>query len=465
MSTTISQVPIIPGLSATHQALVSRHGETIMAKARRNALRRRYYDHKAVLKDLGISLPPHMRGVEVALGWPAKPVDSRTRRTVLDGFSLASGGDPDVLGVGWVVESNRLASLLPQACTSALIGSVAFLSVTAGDVEAGEPKAIISARSGEFATGTWNPRTWGLTDALSIISVDGSGIPDHMVLYVPNLAIVMRRDGTVWDIRQSEHELGVPVEPLPFRPMLDRPFGRSVITRTVMSLTDSTIRSLVRTEVGAEFYNAPQRWAMNVKEEAFGGNPGWAAVLGHMLAIGPNEDYPEARPVVGQFAQQSMEPNLAQMRAYAQQFSAETSVPLRDLGVVGDNPESEGAILSASESLELDIRYWEDSSLTPAIKRTMVNALRLYDDSPAARSEYAGLGLRWRNPMQVSTAAAGDWFVKVAPMVPNLAETSVGLEMAGLNPEQIDRYRAEARRLAGRATIRQLVEAARDNQG
>lgn len=465
MSTTVTQAPSIPGLSAAHQDIVRKHVETIMAKSERNRLRRKYYDHRAALKDLGIALPPHLKSrIETAVGWPAKPVDARTRRTILDGFTLPTGTDPDSLGVAEVVERNRLSALLPQACASALIGSVAFTFVTAGDTAAGEPEALVTARSSEFATGTWSPRLWSLTDALSIVSIDDNGVPDHMVLYVPNLAVVMRREGTRWDIRQSVHDLGVPVEPIPYRAMLDRPFGRSAISRTVMSLTDSMVRTLLRTEIGAEFYNAPQRWAMGADEKAFVGSDGsprtgWQVVLGHLLALSRDEngDLPE----VGQFAQQSMEPNIAQMRALAQQFSAETNVPLRDLGVVGDNPESEGAILTANEGLELDIRLWQDSSLTPALKRTMSNALRIYDDSPAARAEYARLMLQWRNPMTVSTAASGDWLVKVAPVVPRLAETTVGLEMAGLTPEQVARYQGEVRRLSSRDTLAALVATGR----
>lgn len=401
----VTQAPTVPGLSGAHQALVKRHVETIMRKANRVRLRRRYYDHKAGLKDLGIALPPHLRNrIEMATGMPAKAVDARVRRTILDGFSLASGVDPASLGVDEVVTRNRLTSLLPQATTSALIESTAFLFVTVGDEAAGEPRALVTARGAEFATGTWSPRLWALSDALSILSVDDSGTPDHMVLYVPNRAIVMRRDGGRWDIRQSVHELGVPVEPIPYKPMLDRPFGRSVITRTVMSLTDSMVRTLIRTEIGAEFYNAPQRWAMGADEKAFvgpDGSPrsGWEVTLGKLLALGRDDE--GNVPTVGQFPQQSMEPNVAQIRAIAQLFSSETNVPLRDLGVVGDNPESSQAIQTANEGLELDVQFWETAVLEAAVARTMVNALRLYDDSPAARAEYAGLKCRWRPPTQV----------------------------------------------------------------
>ena len=40
-------------------------------KLSRNVTRRRYYDCHNWLKDLGISIPPTLRNVETAVGWPA----------------------------------------------------------------------------------------------------------------------------------------------------------------------------------------------------------------------------------------------------------------------------------------------------------------------------------------------------------------------------------------------------------
>lgn len=462
MTPASTQTPYVAGLSAQHQDMVTGLVEKIRRKAFRNRLRRTYYEHKAGLKDLGIAIPPHLRGVETAVGLPAKAVDSMSRRTMLERWTLASGGDPDVLGVGEISEANRLETLMPQAHTSALVASTAFGFVTAGDTGAGEPESLITLRSAEWATGTWSSRLNSMTSALSIVDVDDLGAIDHMVLYVPNAAIVMRRSGARWDIRQSVHELGVPVEQFAYRAELGRPFGRSRISRPVMSLTDSIVRSMLRTEVSAEFFNAPQRWAMGAEEGAFSdrdGNPlsGWQIILGNLLTLSRDEE--GNAPTVGEFKQQSMQPNIEQLRMLAQWFASETNLPLRSLGIVGDNPESEGAISEANHELELDIRHWQRTSLSPAWRRLMVSALRLMDDSEAARAEYAGLSPVWLNPTKVTTSAAGDWFVKVAPAIDGLAASTVGMEMAGLSPQQIDRFTAERRRLQGGSTLDRVLAA------
>lgn len=457
VSATLVQVP---GLSAEHQDALTGLLLQLAAKASRNRLRRRYYEHKTVLRDLGIAIPPQLRTVETVLGWPAKAVDSMSRRVILDGFT-ADVGDVDSLGLADLWAANRMESEVPQAHTSALIHATSFGFVLAGDVGAGEPEALLMARSAEWATGVWDRRRRALESALSIVSVDDFGMPDHMILYVPNLAIVMRRDENGrWDIRQSAHDLGVPVEPLPYKAGLDRPFGASRISRPVMALTDSAVRILLRTEIGAEFYNAPQRYALNVAEDAFTRTDGtaatgWEIMLGRMLVMEQNDDGTDVK--VGQFQQQSMEPNVSHFRMTAQTFASETSLPLRALGVVGDNPESADAISQAEKELDLEIDYWESASLGPAWKRLVTLMLRIVDDSPAALDAYRSLRPRWRDQETSSAAAKADAFTKSASMITGLAETEVGLEMAGMNPDQIARFMAERARAQGRQTLASIL--------
>src|SRR5690606_12471483 len=144
----------------------------------------------------------------------------------------------------------------------------------------------------------------------------------------------------------------------------------------------------------------------------------------------------------------------------AQAFASETSLPLRSLGVVGDNPESSEAIIEANKELELEIRHWEDASLGRAWERQALRTLRILDDSPAARERYRGLRSHWTDRTRVSVISAADALVKKAAVIPRLGETSVGQEMAGMSADQIDRYQAEVRRLNSRANLSALAAAA-----
>jgi len=457
----LSSIPTIPRLAPDHQTVVSKLLNQIQSKGGRHRLRRRYYDYKQGLKDLGISLPPQMRRVDTVLGWPAKAVDSMVNRTILDSWNLPDGLAAEDVGLDVVYEQNRLDTEIPSGLTTTLVNSVAFGFVSMGDESQGEPESMLLIRSPEWASGTWDSRRRCITEALSILSVDDIGQPDRMNLYLPGLVVIMRRSGATWDLSQVSHDLDVPVEPIPFRPLPPaRPFGYSRISRPIMSLTDSAIRTLVRTEIAAEFYNSPQRYALGVDDETFTDDngekiPGWKIILGHLLRLSRDED--GNLPEVGQFAQQSMQPNEGHFRMIAQAFAAETNLPLRSLGVVGDNPESAESQRQAEREFALQITNWQQTALTPAFKRLMTYALRIHDDSPAARNVYRRMMPHWKRPDTVSPAEAADAVVKLNSAIPGFGATEVGLEMAGLEPQQIERFLAEQRRQQSRQSILALA--------
>jgi hypothetical protein len=269
--------------------------------------------------------------------------------------------------------------------------------------------------------------------------------------------------GGRWDLRQVEHDLGVPVELLAYKAELDRPFGRSRISRPVMYLTDAMVRTALRTEVSAEFYNAPQRYALGADEESFKAKDGsvvppWQVLLGRMLTLSRDEE--GELPQIGQFPQQTMQPNLDQMRSLAQQFSMETSLPVGSLGIVHDNPDSAEAMMIAWEDLGIDIEHWERTALGPSWESIAGMALSILDDSPAALAEYRTLRAHWGSwsaPSEITRAQASALRIQA---IPRLAETDVELEMQGYTDDQIRRIKAQWAREQSRASLSTLVTAA-----
>lgn len=460
-------VPELPAdARATLNLLVSR----VREKAGRNLLRRRYYDAHNQLKDLGIAIPPQLTSLEVVVGWPAKAVDSMSRRTILQGFDSAVV-DVAEIGVDAVWDENRMDSEVPSAHTSSLIHSTAFASVTAGDVLAGQPAAIIRARSAEWAAGEWDPVSRCLSSAVLVLDVDPyTREATEVEFHIPGLAVTIRRDGGRWQVADwSEYRAwgpGVPVEPLPYRAALDRPFGRSRISRGVMYLTDAAVRTMLRTEVSAEFYNAPQRYVLGADEDTFkddAGNPvpAWKVYAGRLNTLSRDED--GNLPEVGQFAQQSMQPNVEHLRSIAQMFAAETSLPVGSLGIVQDNPSSAEAIKAANEELGVEIEHWQRTSLGPAWRRVMKHALVIANHqggaAPTAAEMRAYGSLRpqwgsWATPTEVSLAQASLARVQA---IPALAQTDVELEKMGYDRDEIDRIRSDWRRAQGGSLIQSLA--------
>lgn len=452
----------IRGLSASDQSALDELWAQLDARSLRNTVRAKYYDHKNTLVDLGISIPPSLKTVETVVGWPAKGVDVLARRLVLDGWVNTDGADVESIGVNYLADANRLQLESAQSTTSTLVHACSFLAVTAGDVTAGEPEAIITARSARYATGMWDARRRRLRSALTIISKDDQNVPDHLVIYVPNRAIICRREGQRWDIRQARHDLGVPVELLPFEPLLDRPFGRSRISRAMMALTDSAVRTLLRMEVSAEFYSAPQRYVLGADEDAFTdreGNPvpAWQSILGRMLAVGKDEDGDV--PTVGQFTQQSMQPHSDQLRSLAAMFASEASLPLSALGIIHDNPSSAQAMENAEKEL-VAVAQQAEPLFRDAWTRTMRRALVMLDDSPAAIDQYAQLRAKFRNPATPSMSAMSDAAMKLISVGVLPPDSEVAYDMLNFTEPQRETLRAEQRRARAMSLAGALSEPA-----
>lgn len=429
-------------------------------KVRRNQLRMTYYDGKNRLRDLGISIPPQLKSVETVVGWPAKAVDSLAHRIVFDGFVLP-GDQEDPYGLSAAFADNQMAMELPQAITSSLIHAVAFISTTHGDVEAGQPEVLVQARSGMYGTGIWDRSARALSSALSVAAVDADSVPTELVMHLPDrVGHIVRGAGGRWSAAWRRNPVGrVLVEPLVYRPDLDRPFGRSRISRPVMSITDEAVRTVLRTEVSAEFYTAPQRYALGLEEDAFGdGGPGWKSILGRMFTVGKDEA--GDLPVVGEFKQMTMQPHTDMLRSIASRFAGETSLPLGSLGIVQDNPSSAEAIYAAKEDLVIEA---QDAGLSfgSRLARVGQNIVMLRDGLTTPPDELRWLEVNWQNPATPSVVSAADAVVKQVAAVPWLAESPLILKRMGYNQAEIVQLLADKRRAERAVQMRDLIAGGR----
>lgn len=432
-------------------------------KKPRNDLRTIYYEGKNALRDLGISLPPSMRTIDVVLGWPAKAVNALSARCQFDGYVLSSGSE-DTFDIAGLMSEAGAAITYQQAITASQVHSTSFLTITPG--ADGEPPVLILPRSARSATGIWDQRTRTLTDGLSVTKFDAElGLPTELVWYSREHVTTFRRtSGGQWESDSQTNRLGrVWMEPLIFRPEPERPFGHSRISRGVMSLTDAGLRVLARSEAHAEFFASPQRYALGAEKEAFGnGSDRWNAVMSRLLTISKDED--GDMPTVGQFPQMSMQPHFDHLRALAALFAGETSIPLGSLGIVQDNPSSAEAIYAAKEDLVIEanaaMRVYGE-----ALQRVAVTAVMMRDNLTEVPRELAGVRTRWRNAATPSVVSSSDAVSKQVAALPWLAESEVVLEELGFTEEQIIRLRADKRRLSGSTVLDRLREASANGTG
>ncbi len=245
---------------------------------------------------------------------------------------------------------------------------------------------------------------------------------------------------------------------LAYDPQLDRPFGRSRITREVRYLTDAAIRTMVRTETTAEFFAAPQRWALNVDTAAFDKDR-WSAIIGRLLAISADED--GNTPQVGQFAQMSMEPHLSMYRQLAQNFCAATNLPQSAVGIYADNPASAEAMQAAEAALSDEAEYqWR--MFKPALARIAQNVVLVRDELAEPPSEAWKIGVKYQPARYVSPQAAADFTVKAVGAIPSIGQTTEALRGLGYSKDTIEEMQTELLRGQASQAITGLMREPQD---
>lgn len=450
----------VPGLDHQESSILNELIAQWRSKLQRNWLRTTYYDTKNTLKDLGISLPPQLAGAESMLGWPAKAVHSLAARCSFDGFVIP-GQVEDPLELSDILTDNDFDNELPMGITSSLTHSVAFISLSVGDEESGEPPVLITARSAKDATALLDRRRRLLKAALAVTDYDDRSQPSEYVMYLTDKVVTCTRAPSgKWAVeRQANHTGRVLVHPLVFRPELDRPFGHSRISRSVMALTDAAVRTMIRGEVGAEFFASPQRYLLGVDEEMFDANR-WDAITGRFLALERSVDNPDAPPpTIGQFPQTSMEPHNAQLRTIASAFSGETSLPLSALGIVHDQPASAEAIYAEREELVIEANA-ANRVYGAALRNVAITAVMLRDNLTEVPAEAKKLRAKFRNPATPSVISAATAVSQQVSAVPWLAETDVILESMGYDQATITRLQAQKRQGAVQGLVENLRNAA-----
>lgn len=459
-----SPVPTdVVGLAEDDAALMARLVKQWQAKRARNALRRQYRDMQVNVAFLGASVPPYMRDqLDIVCGWPDKAVTSLASRCMWDGVTSPSG-EEDPLGAMSLLHDNRFDLLVPELVDATLTYCCSFVVALPGDAAAGDPDVVVTGADALWATGLWDVRRRGLEAGLLVDSADDNGKPTSMLLLTSEHVTRLALGDRGWvAVARMDHSLGrVPMEPLPYRPALGRPFGRSRISREVMSITDRVVRAGFRTEVSSDLYAAPALLLLGADETMFQNSQGekvplWSWYMGRLKSLPKDED--GDKPDLQVIPQQSMEPFLAMKRALAAEFASATSLPISALGIVQDNPSSAEAIYAAKEDLVVEAQN-TTRSIGYGLNRIVQDAICLRDGIPVSEMDdkVRNLATRWRNPAMPSVVSQSDAVVKQISAIPELAQTDVALEELGYSAEQIVRIRSQIKRAQAGGVLDRLL--------
>jgi hypothetical protein len=451
MSMTIPELPLLTLSDDELQVLTALRSDLLSQRFKLELLDS-YFNGEQIIRDLGISIPPQLKGLHTVIGWPRIGVEALEQRLDLEAFRWADGADAADLEE--VAESNDLYDEASLAHLDALTYGREYVAVGSG--EAGDPP-LITYESPLDMTMFWDARLRIATAALRESVEDGVRIA---TLYLPDQTVYAAEGDNGWDVLDRDiHNLGiVPVLRMANRQRTADRIGKSEITPEVMSITDAACRRLMGIEVQAEFFGAPQRYILGASESAFQDAEGnaksaWETYIGRVLALERDED--GQVPTVGAFAAHDPSGMTKIIDLYARIMSSQLSVPPHMLGYTSDNPASADAIRSAEGALvkkaERRIRRFSATH-----RDAMRLALWFRDGEPPPKERR--IECVWRNPATPTIAAQTDAAVKLAQAGIIPKDSDVLLEMAGLTEEQRRRVAADRRRSAGAAAGGQLMQ-------
>lgn len=453
----------VDGMTEEECATLNRLKNIWSKKLFRNGVRSKYYEMKNGLEDLGIAIPPQLTNVETAVGWPAKAVDYLSARSMFDGFTLK---DDDALEetVNAIMRDNNFGSIYHQSCTSELIHSCAFLTVSKG--ARSEPDVLVSAYSAECAAAEYDFRKKRIKNGFTIVGKDEHGNMTDVNLYTDTAIIEISKGANdVWKAKRYDHRQGRPLMfALVYNPSLDRPFGKSRINRAVMSLTDSAVRTSLRTEVSAEFFTSPQKYLLGAEDTIFDEKSKWETYLGAIFNI--TKDSEGDVPQFGQLPQMSMQPHIEYMKLLATRFAGETAIPVSSLGVIHDNPSSAEAIYAATEDLIIEANSLNKTNGDELRNLgRMVIAIARGKNIDELTDVEKSIMPNFRNPAMPSIVSQADAMCKIVVAAPWIGETDVFLEEAGFDESQRDRLASDKRKIEAKGIVAAMKSKAASGNG
>ena len=452
------------GLLPGDASIVAELVELWAAKRDRNGLRDKYYLGHVPIKDLGIAIPPEVaQKLRTRVDWPRKAVTSLANRSMFDGFTSSDAEVKDALAR--VVDANDMRSLYRRILIGELKHCCGFWTVTEG--ENGVP--VVSAYPATAACAVWDDALKEIRAGLVVVESRARAGTDEreptcIEAYTSDAVISLRRKpGARWRAEYAPHAMGRPLmEPMPFEPTLERPFGHSRITRTVMSLTDDAIRQRARMEVAAEAAALPQTWLIGTAVKMINDGNKYSASMGTINEVTKDKD--GDAPTVWQSAQLSMQPHTEYFRLLAQQFSSATNVPLAELGVTTDNPSSAEAIYAAKEPLVVDAQNLNKANEV-ALRNVALMCLASMrgTDFATQRDAGASISVHWPDPAYPSVGSMSDAVVKMVAAIPTLADSEVVLERLTFTAEEIERLQGDRKAAQANAAIASLLAPKKEN--
>lgn len=379
----------------------------LIMKRSRGLLRYKFYEQKQQAMDFGISTPAGLEWFGTINGWCTKAVDALADRIQFDGF------ENDIFMMREMFDLNNPDIIFDNGILSSMITACCFVYTSRG--EDGMPRfQVIDGTNG---TGVIDDITELLTEGYAVLERDEFDEVKKYAYFIPGHTYVYETGNPKPIAEEVTNADFCALVPIIYRPDAKRPFGHSRISRACMDYARSAMRTVKRSEISAEFYSFPQKYATGLAQDAQQMDS-WKATMSAMLSFTKDED--GDRPTLGQFQVGSMTPHMDQLKGLASLFAGETGLTLDDLGFVTSNPSSAEAIKAAHENLRLAAAKAQRCFGVGFINTGFIGAC-IRDRIAYKRSEVYQTKVLWKptfEPDMSALSTAGDGLIKISQAIP-----------------------------------------------
>lgn len=388
-------------------------------------VRKHYYEMKEMSVSESKVIPAGLLDMyRSTLGWCAKAVDSIADRLVFKGFA------EDYFEINDIFLMNNSDIMYDSAILSAVMTSCSFVYVSPDSD--GFPR--LQVIDGGNATGIIDPLTSMLDEGYAVLKRDDYGNPLTEAYFTKEYTEIHKKGVGVMrrDRNPAPYALLVPIV---YRPDDRRPFGHSRISRACMYLQKFAKRTLERSEVAAEFYAFPQKYALGLEKDHEQLDK-WMATISSFLQF--DQDDNGNHPVLGQFQQASMSPYSEQLKTAASIFAGETGLTVDDLGFAKDNPASSEAIKASHEGLRLIARKAQRTFGSGFLNVGYLAAC-VRDDYAYQRRQFYLSKPKWApifEPDASALTVLGDGVSKINTAVPGYLGADNLEELTGIEPSE-----------------------------
>lgn len=361
-------------LSLTELQLIERLELQLRRVIPRNEMKYKYvYGHLQV-KDLGVTTPPRLKGINSVLGWGSSAVDVLAERIQFRGF-YSPNDNVDELNVQF--RENELESEQRAVTKDSLATGVSFITAGIGDQDLGEPEIIYTPESPNFVTGDYHHKGKKFLNALKLVNKENH---TEAVLYLPYATITLIREkgrNKSWfEVDRDEHNLGfVPVTPVRNNWDSKYVWGRSEISRPLRGHIESGMRVILGTELASAFFAVPFRVLSGSNPGDFSNEDGtlknvWDLVAGNVAQL-PYNSVQDVMPTLTQLPASNPENIMNLIESFGRLAAREIGVPPSYFGFETSNPSSADAIIESDKKL-----ITKTKTRIPEFKRAWKEAFR-----------------------------------------------------------------------------------------